>query len=126
VAPPPNIGKTAPGPEIAKSLPASNLPSRDPQFYRERGAASYHKGDLDGALADFDQAILLDPSSAKAYIDRSLVLYRKAEADRAFADMAEAIRIEKSRHTAPAPAKAPKASGRGLGGRLDVLSTPHP
>jgi curved DNA-binding protein CbpA len=114
VVPPPDIAETAPGPEIAKSQPASSLPSRNPQFYRERATASYRNGDLDGALADFGRAILLDPSSARAYIDRGIVLYRKAEVDRAFADMAEAIRIETSRRASlrasPAPAKPPKAS----------------
>jgi tetratricopeptide (TPR) repeat protein len=58
--------------------------------------ASYRDGDLDRALADFDQAILLDPSSKSAYINRSIVLYRKAEIDRAFADVAQASRIQES------------------------------
>jgi curved DNA-binding protein CbpA len=86
--------------------PNSSEPgSSDPKFYRERGMAAYRNGDLDHALADFDQAIRLDPRSAGAYIDRSIVLYRKTEFERAFADIAAAKRIESSRQ--PPPSKPP-------------------
>jgi len=107
-----DIAPVAPAPETshATAEPGPDLDSRDPQFYRERAAVLYHNGDLDGALADFDQAIRLDPSSVSAYVDRSIVLYRKAEIDRAFEDMATAMRIEKSRHASPPARKLQKAS----------------
>jgi curved DNA-binding protein CbpA len=107
-------------PETADADPAPDRPSSearstnansgepnssDPKFYRERGMAAYRNGDLDHALADFDQAIRLDPRLAGAYIDRSIVLYRKTEFERAFADIAAAKRIESSRR--PPPSKPP-------------------
>ena len=46
----------------------------DPKFalaYNGRGNAYYGKGDLDHAIADYNQAITLDPKFALAYNDRS-------------------------------------------------------
>ena len=76
---------------------AANAPGgNDAKFYRDRGMASYHKGDLVAAVTDLDQAIQIDPKSAGAYIDRGTVLYRMGKFDRAFADVASAKRIEKT------------------------------
>jgi Flp pilus assembly protein TadD len=86
-------------PPIAARSEADVTPSSrptDPKFYRERGAAFYHSGDLDRALADFSSAIALDPHSPSAYTDRSIVYYRKGEIALAFADLVEASRIEDS------------------------------
>ncbi|HEY6257226.1 MAG TPA: DnaJ domain-containing protein [Xanthobacteraceae bacterium] len=106
--PPPSDPKA--GDLKTSDLKTDDPKSSGPQFYRERGMASYRNGDLDRALADFDQAILLDPSSENSYIDRSIVLYRKAEFDRAFADIAQARRIENSRHASTVPARPHRAS----------------
>jgi Flp pilus assembly protein TadD len=78
---------------------ASNLPLKDAKFYRERGIASYHNGDVVLAITDLDLAIRLDPNFAGAY-DRAVALYRIREFDRAFADIAQAMRIKKSHRTA--------------------------
>ena len=88
-----------------KAVP-EEVKSSDPKFYLARGMASYRNGDLDGALADFDQAVLLDPLSKSAYINRSIVLYRKAEVDRAFADVAQASHIQESLRAAPRSRRA--------------------
>ena len=82
----------------------------DPKFYRERGAAFYHDGDLDRALADFSAAIALDPHSPSAYTDRSIVYYRKGEIALAFADLVEASRIEDSLDAAARPHRAGAAA----------------
>jgi len=79
---------------IANSGTASDPPSNDANFYRERGIAAYRNGDLHGAIADFDQAIQLDPHFAGAYINRGIILYRMGELDRAFADVAQAMHLE--------------------------------
>jgi len=68
----------------------------DAKFYRDRGMASYRKGDLAAAVADLDQAIQIDPKFSSAYVDRGTVLYRMGKFDRAFADVASAKRIEKT------------------------------
>jgi tetratricopeptide (TPR) repeat protein len=75
----------------AVSTPVVN----DAKFYRERGMASYRKGDLAAAVADLDQAIQLDPKLSGAYADRGIVYYRMHRFDRAFADVASAKRIDK-------------------------------
>jgi tetratricopeptide (TPR) repeat protein len=76
--------------------PPLDLTLTDARAYREHGIAAYRNGDLDGAIADFDQAIQLDPKFAAAYIDRSIVFYRLRKFNRAFADIAHAKRIDKA------------------------------
>ncbi|WP_315724936.1 MULTISPECIES: DnaJ domain-containing protein [unclassified Bradyrhizobium] len=70
--------------------------SNEARAYRDRGMASFQKGDLNAALADLDAAIQLDPRYYDAYIDRGIVFYRMRKFDRAFADVAAAKRIEKT------------------------------
>ncbi len=71
------------------------------EMSRERGIAAYRNGDLDGALAELDQAIQLNPNYKAAYIDRGIVLYRMRKLDRAFADIAKAKRIDRAGHSRP-------------------------
>ena len=67
----------------------------------ERRAAAYSpgrrygaKGDHDRAIADFSEAIRLDPQNAAAYRNRGLGYDNKGERDRAIADFDQAIRID--------------------------------
>ncbi|MEY2541534.1 MAG: hypothetical protein QOI22_1136, partial [Verrucomicrobiota bacterium] len=46
-----------------------------------RGNAYKAKGNTDRALADYDQALRLDPSNAGAYVDRGLVLAEQGDRD---------------------------------------------
>ena len=73
-----------------------DLTLNDAKSFREQGIVAYRNGNLNAALADFDQAIALDPKYAAAYIDRGIVLYRMRKFERAFADIARAKRIEKT------------------------------
>jgi hypothetical protein len=85
----------------ASDEPPPSAPVKDAQFYRQQGIASYRKGDLPMAIADFDLAIRLDPNLEDVYIDRGIVLYRLHQSERAFADVAQAMRIEHSHRNEP-------------------------
>jgi curved DNA-binding protein CbpA len=101
--------------ETANGGPAPDHAANDAKSHRERGMIAYRDGDLYRAIADFNLAIQLDPSSADAYIDRGIVFYRMHEFDRAFADIAQAKRIENSNRTKTplqTPRKTSPASGK--------------
>jgi tetratricopeptide (TPR) repeat protein len=55
--------------------------------YVNRGIAYYRKGDYGRAIADFDQAIRIDPKFKPAYDNRSAAYEKKGDRDRAIADV---------------------------------------
>src|SRR5665647_2576040 len=63
-------------------------------FYSNRAAAYHDKGDLDRAIADYNEAIRLDPKHAKAFFGRGIAFSDKGDNDRAIADFNEAIRLD--------------------------------
>ena len=50
-------------------------------------------GDCEKAIADYTEAIRLDPKDAKAYYNRGVAYGEKGERDKAIADFTEAIRL---------------------------------
>jgi tetratricopeptide (TPR) repeat protein len=60
--------------------------------HNNRGGAYLRKGDYDRAIADFDNAIRLDPRDGNAYNNRGLAYTAKGDFERAMADLDEAIR----------------------------------
>lgn len=56
-----------------------------------RGQARYEKGDVDGAIEDYTEALRLDPNSAEAYFNRGTAWQTKEDLDRAIADYTKAI-----------------------------------
>ena len=74
--------------------------------YVSRGAVFEKKGDSDRAIADFSEAIRINPRSADAFFIRANAYSRAGDFDRAIADYNETIRID--------PNHAKSYDGRGF------------
>jgi tetratricopeptide (TPR) repeat protein len=62
--------------------------------YNNRGNARRKKGDLDGAIMDYAEAIRLKPDFALAYNNRGVARHKIGDLDGAIKDSAEAIRCK--------------------------------
>src|SRR5215471_3757640 len=62
--------------------------------FNNRGNAYQRKGDNDRAIADYDQAIRLDPKNAASYANRGGAYLGKGDNDRAMADYDQAIKLD--------------------------------
>jgi tetratricopeptide (TPR) repeat protein len=67
--------------------------AQDAEALSKRGEAKRRKGDLDGALADFDIAIELQPGLAAGYSGRGLVKQSKGDLDGALLDLNRALKL---------------------------------
>jgi tetratricopeptide (TPR) repeat protein len=61
-----------------------------------RGNAYYDKKDYDRAIADYSEALRLDPQFALAFYNRSLAYRDKGDKDRAIDDYVQAILLDPS------------------------------
>ena len=68
--------------------------SSQPDAFYNRGRYLHQQGEFRRAIADFDQAILLNPQFSQAHGARGLAHYRLGDHDRAIADQSQAIRID--------------------------------
>jgi tetratricopeptide (TPR) repeat protein len=64
--------------------------AKDALAFNSRGAAYQSKGDLDKAIADYSQAIVLKPDYAAAYENRARAFVGKGDYTRAVADVTKA------------------------------------
>jgi tetratricopeptide (TPR) repeat protein len=62
--------------------------------YSTRGLERLRKGDLDGAIADYDKALLLKPNDVRALINRGGARARRGDLGGSLADFELAISIE--------------------------------
>jgi tetratricopeptide (TPR) repeat protein len=69
----------------------------DAHAHYDRGYARQSQGDLDGAIADYDQAIRLEPTYGDAYFNRGLARYDKGDFDGAIADYDQPSRSSRIR-----------------------------
>jgi len=74
--------------------PAGQAGTGDAKAHYERAEALYKKGDVDGAIAEYREAIRLEPDYAEAHNDLGYVLYGKGDVDGAIAEYRAAIRLK--------------------------------
>lgn len=65
-----------------------------PNAYIKRGWEHAEKGDYDGAIAELNKAIELDPRRAEAYAERGWARRHKGDYDGAIADYSRAIELD--------------------------------
>jgi tetratricopeptide (TPR) repeat protein len=63
-------------------------------YYNKRGLAREAKGDHDGAVADYNRAIDLNPKDAGAYMNRGFAKQANGDVDGAIADFDRAIDLD--------------------------------
>jgi tetratricopeptide (TPR) repeat protein len=69
---------------------------RDVNIYENRALALLEKSDFDGAIADFDRAIDLDPKAADSFNGRGAAWRAKGELERAKSDFSYAIKLDRA------------------------------
>src|ERR1700722_10619627 len=75
-------------------LQSRQTPSNQAISLNNRGNAYLSKGDLDRAIADYNQAISLDPKYSKAYHGRAIAYKARGDVDRAIVDYNQAIGLD--------------------------------
>jgi tetratricopeptide (TPR) repeat protein len=64
------------------------------RLYARCGGAYQAQGDLDHAMADFNESMRVDPTYPSAYNNRGITWYRRGDLDRAIAEYDQAIRLD--------------------------------
>jgi serine/threonine protein kinase/tetratricopeptide (TPR) repeat protein len=83
-----------PAEQLAEENAAIRRSSRDPVAFLNRALAHRKAGESAKAIADYDEALLLDPNFARAYQSRGNTYRQLNQYDKALADLTEAIRLD--------------------------------
>ena len=81
-------------PLCTKIIDLEQKPHEKASAYVKRGIAYRHKGELDLAIADFTQALRLNPAHANAYISRGIAYDKKGDHDLAIADYTKVLELD--------------------------------
>ena len=84
------------------------------RLYARRGGAYQTQGDLNRAMADFNESMRIDPTYPAAYNNRGNTWYHRGDFDRAIADYNQAIQLD------PKYGSAYMNRGSALGSKGDV------
>ena len=80
---------------VSSSSPNTDKGSpKDGEDYTNRGVDKYKSGDKQGAIADYNEAIRLNPNLAQAYINRGVAKFESGDKQGAITDYNEAIRLD--------------------------------
>ncbi len=79
---------------------------KDPTIYTNRGLGYEQKGEHDKAIADYNEAIRLDPRNLEARYERAAAYDNKGEHDKAIAEFTATMQLD--------PKYSPAVSGRGF------------
>jgi tetratricopeptide (TPR) repeat protein len=90
------VSTAAPSPSLV-----SDRATREAKALRARGLSAYRSGDLNGAIANLDRALQVDPTFLPAYIDRSIIFYRQRRFDHAFADLSQTGSVKSASRPKP-------------------------
>lgn len=107
----------------AKVGPTPGLATSDARSSRARSAFARRNATANGAVADRNQASLLDPKMTAARNDRGVMFHRLRRFERAFADIAPTNRVEKQIEK---PVRAKPASATAGAPRLGPAAIARP
>jgi tetratricopeptide (TPR) repeat protein len=85
--------KFADQPADAAAAPVASQAPMDAAGFRRRGAASAGRREFRSAIADFDQAVRLDPADADNYYQRALARWQDGQSVLAMGDFDQALKI---------------------------------
>ncbi|HKP54778.1 MAG TPA: tetratricopeptide repeat protein [Chloroflexia bacterium] len=102
---------------VSVTLTACGLSEAETKY--NAGTDKFNAGDIDGALADFNEAIRLDPNLAVAYMNRGAVWATKNEPDKAIEDETKALDLKLSRVEDQATALVNRAGAYAAKGDFD-------
>ena len=87
--------RTLPRPEDMRRCNAALSDAVEPRHiiatYVNRGILRMRRGNLDGAISDFDEALRRDPNEPEAYLNRGTALLRRDQRSEAVAMFSQAI-----------------------------------